>query len=113
LASGVFLQGAAFVDANNSVLDASEWYLANATIKLFDSTGTTQLGKATSNAFGQYRFKDGVGKVFNDNPTAYTDQLLEVLPKTTLSSKDRAPETLVHHPSTLGHRLTRFGIVIH
>jgi len=40
VASDVFLQGMAFVDVNNnSVLDAGEWYLANATIKLFDSTG--------------------------------------------------------------------------
>jgi len=40
LASDVFLQGMAFVDVNNnSVLHAGEWYLANATIKLFDWTG--------------------------------------------------------------------------
>jgi len=114
LAGGIFLQGTAFVDANNnSVLYAGQWYLANATIKLFDSTGTTQLGQATSDAFGQYLFKDGNGPVFNDNLPAGTYQLLEVPPKETLCPKDRAPETLVHPPLTLRHRLTRFGIVTH
>jgi len=74
---------------------------------------TTQLGQATSDALGQYLFKDGNGTVFNDDLAAGTDQHLEVPPKKTLRPKDRAPQTLVHPPSTLGHRLTRFGIVIH
>ncbi len=74
---------------------------------------TTQLSQATSDALGQYLFKDGNGTVFNDDLTAGTDQHLEVPPKKTLRPKDRAPQTLVHRPSTLGNRLTRFGIVIH
>jgi len=73
----------------------------------------TQPGQATSDALGQYLFKDGNSTVFNDDLTAGTDQHLEVPPKKTLRPKDRAPQTLVHRPSTLGHRLTRFGIVIH
>ncbi len=108
------LKGTAFVVPNrNSVVVMDELYLPNATIKLFDSTRTIRLYQATSDALGQSLFKDGNGTAFNDNLTAGADQLLDGPPKQTLRPKDRAPQTLVHRPSTLGNRLTRFGIVIH
>ncbi len=114
LASDVFLQGMAFVDVNNnSVLHAGEWYLANATIKLFDWIGRPSSVRRPPTPWDSICSKDGNGTVFNDDLTAGTDQHLEVPPKKTLRPKDRAPQTLVHRPSTLGHRLTRFGIVIH
>ena len=49
LTAGVFLQGTAF---------AGSAYLPGATVKLFDSTGTTLLGTATTDASGQYLFDD-------------------------------------------------------
>src|SRR5690349_19773767 len=81
LTSGVFLQGTAFTDANsNSQLDPGESPLPGATIKLYDSTHTTQLGQATTDANGQYLFEDGNGTVFNNNLTPGTYQVTEVPP---------------------------------
>jgi hypothetical protein len=83
LTTGVLIQGTSFVDANtNNTLDPGENYLPGATLKLYDATGTTLLGQATTDAHGGYLFSDTSGTVFNNNLAPGTYRLVELPPST-------------------------------
>jgi hypothetical protein len=90
LTAGAFLQGTAFIDANqNNVLDPGEAYLPNATVRLYAGPGfATQVGQTTTDANGGYLFDDsnvtgglnpGTYRLVETPPAGYTNQGVQIL----------------------------------
>ncbi len=71
------LSGYVYADANNNgVKETGEAPISGVTVKLYDSTGTTVLGTATTNASGYYEFTNlvpGSYVIKETQPSAYLD----------------------------------------
>lgn len=106
LSAGVSLTGYAFSDVNvNNQFDSGEAPLAGATVTLFDLSGTTILGQATTDANGRYLFDDtdnvtsgdlqpGSYVLIETAPAGYINQGVQIASTVNAATPGATPDTI-------------------